>query len=310
MRAAAAYNKPSNRLESSPISSPGSFILTAPRSLPLPLTAAKDTQPRGARAHGARVKVQAPNPNQTAAAGRPATHLPRKMASHPPSFLIDNPELEIELSHTKQKFVLISNRQFFAFLKLPDTSFRVSPRAARHLRSVRRASRKSPRTTAKCEPLIGNDMHSPTSATTLQCVTSIFLIGNEFRLAACIFRLSFFHPLALPFERFQALFSASRVSRLSVLLLRPLSGHGFNRAKREDRCDSSYRLPRALSRRARSIRAKRGSSLQGVGASAPTKERCQFFFLSRVPSARRVRLRAWIGFRLSIFEFRLFGFSR
>ena|SRR5579872_2704164 len=138
MRAAAAYNKPSNRLEPSPISSRGSFILTVPRPLPLTLTAANDTQVRGAQAHGARVKVQAPNRNQPAAAGRPGTHLPPRMASHRPSFLIDNPELKIELSHTKQKLAHISNRQFFALLKLPDASFRVSLRPARHLWRVRR----------------------------------------------------------------------------------------------------------------------------------------------------------------------------
>ena len=137
---AAAYNKPSNRPERSPspISSRDSFILTAltvPRPLPLTLpalsvfcegTAAKDAQVRGAQAHGVWVKAQAPNRNQLAAAGWPGTRLRRKTALSPPSFLIDNPELEIELSHTKQKLAPKSNRQFFAFLKLPDTSFRVS----------------------------------------------------------------------------------------------------------------------------------------------------------------------------------------
>src|SRR5579872_4102872 len=188
MRAAAAYNRPSKRLEPSPISSPDSFILTVPNPLPLTLTAAKDMQQRGAQARGARVKVQAPNRNQPAAAGRPGTHLPPRMASHRPSFLIDNPELEIELSYTKQKLAPISNRQFFAFLKVSDTSFRVSLRTAKRLRRIRPAPQRSPRTTAKCERLIGNDMHSPTSATALQCATSIFLIGNEFHFAASAFR--------------------------------------------------------------------------------------------------------------------------
>ena len=39
--------------------------------------------------------------------------------------------------------------------------------------------------------LIGNDMHSPASATALQCATSIFLIGNEFRLQDANFRRIF-----------------------------------------------------------------------------------------------------------------------
>jgi len=143
MRAAAAYNKPSTKLEPSPISSPDSFILTAPHPLPLTLTAAKDTQARGAQANGAWVNAQAPNRNQPAAAGRPATHLPPKMAFSRPSFLIQCQELEIELSYTKQKLALISNRQFFAVLKLPDALLRVSPRHAKRLRYARPASRKS-----------------------------------------------------------------------------------------------------------------------------------------------------------------------
>src|SRR5579864_8533934 len=142
MRAAAAYNRPSKRLEPSPISSPDSFILTVPNPLPLTLTAAKDMQQRGAQARGARVKVQAPNRNQPAAAGRPGTHLPPKMAPNCPSFLIHNPELEIELSYTKQKLAPTSNRQFFAFLKLSDT---LPPRSLR----APLASRKPVRATAK-----------------------------------------------------------------------------------------------------------------------------------------------------------------
>jgi len=143
MRAAAAYNKPCNTLEPSQISSPDSFNLTVPRPLPLTLTAVKDTQVRGAQANGARAKAQAPNRNQPAAAGRPGTHHPPKMAPNRPSFLIHNPELEIELSYTKQKLASISNRQFFVVLKLPDALLRVSPRHAKRLRYARPASRKS-----------------------------------------------------------------------------------------------------------------------------------------------------------------------
>ena len=56
------------------------------------------------------------NPN------RPGTHLPRKMAPHRPSFLIHCPELDADLTCTKQTAGHVSNRQFFAFLKLPDTA--------------------------------------------------------------------------------------------------------------------------------------------------------------------------------------------
>src|SRR5579872_1022031 len=59
------------------------------------------------------------NPN------RPGTHLPRKTAPHRPlfliQFLIHNPELETGLTCTKQTADPVSNRQFFAFLKLPDS---------------------------------------------------------------------------------------------------------------------------------------------------------------------------------------------
>ena len=44
-----------------------------------------------------------------------------KPAPHRPSFLIHCPELDIDLTCTKQIRAPISNRQFFAFLKLPDT---------------------------------------------------------------------------------------------------------------------------------------------------------------------------------------------
>jgi len=52
-------------------------------------------------------------------------HVPRKFRQPRTTgrrFLIHNPELETELTCTKQKVDGISNRQFFAFLKLPDTS--------------------------------------------------------------------------------------------------------------------------------------------------------------------------------------------
>lgn len=212
MRAAAAYHRPSNTLEPSPISSPDSFILTVLHLLPLPLTAAKDTQVRGA--HDARGKAQVPNRN------RPGTHLLPKMAPHRLSFLIHCAELDIESSYTKQKLALISNRQFFAFLKLPDTSLRVSPRQTKGLRRARPASQKPPRTTANGGRLIGNDMHSPAGVTGLQCATSIFLIGNEFRFATCAFRPSFFRPLAPLFGQLQAPFSTSRSPRLSFCSLR------------------------------------------------------------------------------------------
>gem|GEM_PF-5639977 len=58
------------------------------------------------------------NPN------RPGTHLPRKTAPHRPSFLIPCPELDTGLTCTKQRADPVSNRQFFAFLKLPDTASR------------------------------------------------------------------------------------------------------------------------------------------------------------------------------------------
>src|SRR5579864_644259 len=52
---------------------------------------------------------------------RPGTHLPWKKAPHRPSFLIHNPELETGLTCTKQTADHVSNRQFFALLKSPDT---------------------------------------------------------------------------------------------------------------------------------------------------------------------------------------------
>ena len=44
-----------------------------------------------------------------------------------------------------------------------------------------KGTQKPPRTPRKRQILIGNGMHSPASTTTLESVTSIFLIGNEFR---------------------------------------------------------------------------------------------------------------------------------
>ena len=52
---------------------------------------------------------------------RPGTHPPRKIAPNRPSFLIHCPELDTDLTCTKQTPDHISNRQFFEFLKLPDT---------------------------------------------------------------------------------------------------------------------------------------------------------------------------------------------
>lgn len=50
---------------------------------------------------------------------------------------------------------------------------------------------KPPKTPRKRQSLIGNEMHSPASATALECATFIFLIGNEFRLQNAHFRLIF-----------------------------------------------------------------------------------------------------------------------
>ena len=110
---------------------------------------------------------------------QPRTHLPRKTALHRPSFLIECPELETDLTCTKQTADPMSNRQFFALLELPDTfpagSFRDD-----HF--PRPAPRKTQQAAQNRRSLIGNDMHSPDSATAAKCAISIFLIGNEFRL--------------------------------------------------------------------------------------------------------------------------------
>jgi len=342
MRAAAAYNKPSNTLEPSPISSLRSFILTLPHPLPLTLTAAKDTQPRGARAPGAWAKAQAPNRNQPPAAGRPGTHFPSKMASNRPSFLIHCPELDTELSSTKQKLAPISNRQFFAFLKLPDTLLGVSPRPAKRLRRVRQTPRKSRHPTAKRERLIGNDMHSPASATALQCVSSIFLIGNEFRFAECEFSAHF---------RATAKAASSRRTpkKKSLTLTNRAWGNPANEEQhlrrpglkpRHKRIagSSSYRAPyprerfrsawiwtrllrstfafRPLARRCFLRFAAFGLTifdLVRARLQPCRKTRQMRSFLSRVSSARTVPASCadWFSeFRFSIFDFRLFGFSR
>jgi len=73
---------------------------------------------------------------------RPGTHPPRKIAPNRPSFLIHYPELETGLTCTKQTPDHISNRQFFAFLKFPDTLVPGPLRAPL-------ASRKAVRATAK-----------------------------------------------------------------------------------------------------------------------------------------------------------------
>ena len=50
---------------------------------------------------------------------QPGTHLPPKIAPDRPSFLIHCPELDTDLTCTKQTRDPVSNRQFFAFLKFP-----------------------------------------------------------------------------------------------------------------------------------------------------------------------------------------------
>src|SRR6185437_2969133 len=110
---------------------------------------------------------------------QPRTHLPRKTALHRPSFLIECPELDTELTCTKQTADLISNRQFLAFLKLPDT---FPPGSFRDDHFPRPAPRKTQQTARNRRSLIGNDKHSRASATALKCAISIFLIGNEFHL--------------------------------------------------------------------------------------------------------------------------------
>jgi len=72
------------------------------------------------------------NPN------RPGTHLPRKIALHRPSFLIECPELDTDLTCTKQTADPISNRQFFALLKFPDTAS-----AARSAQSAAHGARRT-----------------------------------------------------------------------------------------------------------------------------------------------------------------------
>ncbi len=110
---------------------------------------------------------------------RSGTHLPRKTSPHRPTFLIHYPGLDTDLTCTKQTTDPISNRKFFAFLKLPNT---LPPASFRRAHRPRPACRKTQQTTRNRQSLIGNDMHSPASATSLKCAISIFLIGNEFRL--------------------------------------------------------------------------------------------------------------------------------
>ena len=54
-----------------------------------------------------------------------------------------------------------------------------------------RGASKPPKTPRKRQSLIGNEMHSPASATAVKCATSIFLIGNEFHLQGRSFRRIF-----------------------------------------------------------------------------------------------------------------------
>ncbi len=82
------------------------------------------------------------NPN------RPGTRVPPRMAPHHPSFLIDNPELETDLTCTKQTPDHISNRQYFAFLRLPDTLLPGSRRASLVSRKAVRATAKRRRAAA------------------------------------------------------------------------------------------------------------------------------------------------------------------
>jgi len=108
-----------------------------------------------------------------------------RLAPHRPSFLIHCPELETNLTCTKQTAGHIPNRQFFALLKLPDT---LPPGSLSRADCTRPKARKAPHTTGNRDRLIGNRMHSPANATILECSTSIFLIGNEFRLQDAAFQ--------------------------------------------------------------------------------------------------------------------------
>ena len=74
-----------------------------------------------------RVRVKSRQVNDRRYWAEGARNTPRRLPGHSPlatrhcRFLIYNPELETELTCTKQKADVISNRQFFAFLKLLDT---------------------------------------------------------------------------------------------------------------------------------------------------------------------------------------------
>jgi len=160
------------------------------------------------------------NPN------RPGTHLPRKIAPHRPSFLIHCPELETNLTCTKQTADDISNRQFFAFLKLPDT---LPPGSfSRTDRPLPRAG-KALHTTGNRERLIANDLHSPANANALQCATSIFLIGNEFQLKRASRKNPHPSQTALP--------SFVRVNRMG----HPTNGRGEPRPYEKRKADPCLR---------------------------------------------------------------------
>jgi len=114
---------------------------------------------------------------QKTSMGHPASRFQASPISN--RHLIHCPELETNLTCTKQTADHVSNRQFFAVLESPDT---LPPGSfSRTDRPLPRAG-KALHTTGNRERLIGNDMHSPANAIALQCATYIFLIGNEFQL--------------------------------------------------------------------------------------------------------------------------------
>ena len=88
---------------------PDSLILTAPH--PLLLTPDRGEGCASARSSGAWSVGEGPSPNRN----RPGTHLPPKMASNRPSFLLHCSELETELSDTKQKLAQFRIANFSRF---------------------------------------------------------------------------------------------------------------------------------------------------------------------------------------------------
>jgi len=67
------------------------------------------------------ISVTADGRDWRSSAPRPAGAFQASDSGSFASFLIHNPELETELTYTKQKVDAVSNRQENAFLKLPDT---------------------------------------------------------------------------------------------------------------------------------------------------------------------------------------------